>query len=71
LKSGETGYYLAPLRLLALEGFETLKSYGLNTSLITGEEEIIDEESTHISSTIEMLNFDVEVDVCVNLMKSR
>jgi len=65
LKSGETGYYLAPLRLLALEGFETLKSYGLNTSLITGEEEIIDEESTHISSTIEMLNFDVEVDVCV------
>ena len=65
LKSAETGLYLAPLRLLALEGYEDLKSSGVNCSLITGEEEIIDEDSTHISSTIEMLNPDVEVDVCV------
>ena len=65
LKSAESGFYLAPLRLLALEGFETLKDSGVNASLITGEEEIIDEDSTHISSTIEMLNSDVEVDVCV------
>ncbi len=65
LKEAETGYYLAPLRLLALEGYENLKASGINVSLITGEEEIIDEESTHISSTIEMLNSDVEVDVCV------
>ncbi|MGC9351859.1 MAG: helicase-related protein, partial [Sulfurovum sp.] len=35
------------------------------TSLITGEEEIIDEASTHISSTIEMMNSSVDVDVCV------
>ncbi len=65
LKKAESGLYLAPLRLLALEGYENLKASGIKSSLITGEEEIIDEESTHISSTIEMLNSDIEVDVCV------
>ncbi|SFV51826.1 Probable ATP-dependent RNA helicase [hydrothermal vent metagenome] len=65
LKSADTGYYLAPLRLLALEGYESLKADGVGVSLITGEEEIIDEESTHISSTIEMLNSSIDVEVCV------
>ncbi len=65
LQNAETGYYLAPLRLLALEGYETLQAYGVDASLITGEEQIIDDEATHISSTIEMLNFEVDVDVCV------
>ncbi|SFZ98529.1 Helicase-like [hydrothermal vent metagenome] len=65
LKEATTGYYLAPLRLLALEGYENLKKDGVHISLITGEEEIIDEESTHISSTIEMMNSSVDVDVCV------
>jgi len=65
LKEADTGYYLAPLRLLALEGYESLKADNIPISLITGEEEIIDEESTHISSTIEMMNGSVEVDVCV------
>jgi len=53
------------LRLLALEGYENLKKEGVAVSLITGEEEIIDEASTHISSTIEMLNSAVDVDICV------
>jgi len=65
LREASTGYYLAPLRLLALEGYENLKREGVHVSLITGEEEIIDEESTHISSTIEMMNNAVDVDVCV------
>jgi len=65
LEDATTGYYLAPLRLLALEGYENLKKEGVAVSLITGEEEIIDEESTHISSTIEMMNGAVDVDVCV------
>jgi len=65
LKKAESGLYLAPLRLLALEGYEDLNNNGVNCSLITGEEEIIDEDSLHISSTIEMLNSDIEVDVCV------
>jgi len=65
LENADTGYYLAPLRLLALEGYEGLKDKGIDVSLITGEEQILDEDATHISSTIEMLNFDVDVDVCV------
>ncbi|QOP46669.1 SUV3 C-terminal domain-containing protein [Sulfurimonas paralvinellae] len=65
LEEADTGYYLAPLRLLALEGYETLRSKGIDASLITGEEQILDEEATHISSTIEMMNYDVDVDVCV------
>lgn len=65
LQKADTGYYLAPLRLLALEGYEELKALGIESSLITGEEQIIDANATHISSTIEMLNFEVDVDVCV------
>ena len=65
MRQAETGDYLAPLRLLALEGYENLVSHGVKTSLITGEEEILDEDSTHISSTIEMLNSEVEVELCV------
>ncbi len=65
LEQAETGYYLAPLRLLALEGYEMLRQRGIDTSLITGEEQLLDDDATHISSTIEMLNFEVDVDVCV------
>ena len=65
LEEADTGYYLAPLRLLALEGYENLKAKGIDVSLITGEEQIIDDEATHISSTIEMMNYEVDVDVCV------
>ena len=65
LEKADTGYYLAPLRLLALEGYESLKADGTAASLITGEEQIVDEYATHISSTIEMLNFNIDVDVCV------
>jgi len=65
LKAADTGYYLAPLRLLALEGYENLLSSGIPASLVTGEEQLVDEEAAHISSTIEMANFQVDVDVCV------
>ena len=65
LENADTGYYLAPLRLLALEGYESLRERGVSTSLITGEEQLIDEEATHVSSTIEMLDFNTDVDVCV------
>jgi len=65
LEKADTGYYLAPLRLLALEGYENLKKDGIDASLITGEEQLLNEDATHISSTIEMLNFEMDVDVCV------
>jgi len=63
--SSDTGTYLAPLRLLALENYEALKNNSIPASLITGEEEIFDEDAGHICSTIEMINFNLEVDVCV------
>lgn len=65
LKNADTGYYLAPLRLLALEGYEELRSSGIEASLITGEEQLLGADASHISSTIEMLDFAVDVDVCV------
>ena len=65
LKEANSGLYLAPLRLLALEGYEDLKESNIDASLITGEEQILNEEAAHICSTIEMLDFDLEVDVAV------
>lgn len=61
----DTGCYLAPLRLLALEGYETILGRNLPASLVTGEEQILDDDAGHVSSTIEMANFQVDVDVCV------
>ncbi len=65
LKKADTGTYLAPLRLLALENYESLISQDTPASLITGEEEILDEDASHMCSTIEMINYNLEVDVCV------
>ncbi len=65
LMEADCGMYLAPLRLLALENYEVLINNDIPASLITGEEERIDEEAGHICSTIEMTNYALDVDVCV------
>jgi len=65
LKQSNTGVYLAPLRLLALENYENLQSSNIHVSLITGEEQIFNEDATHLCSTIEMLDFNMDTDVCV------
>jgi ATP-dependent RNA helicase SUPV3L1/SUV3 len=61
----KTGCYLAPLRLLAAELYDTLNELGAKTTLLTGEEVIEVEGATHFSSTIEMAklrdNFDCAV----------
>jgi ATP-dependent RNA helicase SUPV3L1/SUV3 len=54
LCNSKKGCYLAPLRLLAAELFDTMNAKGVKTSLITGEEVIEYDDSTHFSSTIEM-----------------
>lgn len=56
LAQAESGVYLAPLRLLALEVQESLLSQGVNCSMLTGEEEDIRPGATHISSTVEKLD---------------
>ena len=65
LKEADTGTYLAPLRLLALENYEYLCTNNTPSSLITGEEQKINEDAFHMCSTIEMLNFSLQTDVCV------
>lgn len=65
LKEANSGLYLAPLRLLALEGHEELKEAGIENSLITGEEQQINEDAAHVCSTIEMLDFNLDVDVAI------
>lgn len=54
LMKAETGCYLAPLRLLAAELYDTLNGHGVPTTLLTGEEVIENKDAKHISSTIEM-----------------
>lgn len=54
LVKAKNGCYLAPLRLLAGELFDTMNQKGAITTLLTGEEVIEIPGSTHFSSTIEM-----------------
>lgn len=65
LAAAESGVYLAPLRLLALEGQEELEKRGKPTSFITGEERDLRPGARFVSSTIEMLNTDIQVDAVV------
>ena len=61
----ETGVYLAPLRLLALEAQETLLDWGVNCSLTTGEEEDRRAGDTHVAATAEKLDMKAYYDVAV------
>jgi hypothetical protein len=65
LKNASAGVYLAPLRLLALQVFQTLNDDGVPCTLSTGEEDIITPGAGHISSTIEKLDLDKIYDVAV------
>lgn len=56
MKEAESGLYLAPLRLLALEVYEKLNSEGTPCSLKTGEEEKVVHDAEHISCTVEMFH---------------
>jgi ATP-dependent RNA helicase SUPV3L1/SUV3 len=71
LAQAESGVYLAPLRLLALENYERLQGVTrddgepLAVSLITGEERRLAENGTHVASTVEMLDTKTKVEVAV------
>ncbi|HEX2166120.1 MAG TPA: helicase-related protein, partial [Longimicrobiales bacterium] len=65
LAEGESGVYLAPLRLLALEGQEEIEKRGRTSSFITGEERDIREGAQFIASTIEMMDSRRVVNVAV------
>jgi ATP-dependent RNA helicase SUPV3L1/SUV3 len=71
LAQAESGVYLAPLRLLALENYERLQGViredgePLAVSLVTGEERRLAENATHVASTVEMLDTKTRVEVAV------
>ena len=65
LRTAQTGVYLAPLRLLALEAQETMLDDGVACSLTTGEEEDIREGDTHVAATVEKLPLDRQFEVAV------
>ncbi|MAF77493.1 MAG: hypothetical protein CME60_04970 [Halobacteriovoraceae bacterium] len=65
LIKADKGCYLAPLRLLAAELYDTLNSNEVTTTLLTGEEVIEKEGATHYSSTIEMARLNERFDCCV------
>lgn len=60
-----SGLYLAPLRLLALEIYDKLNSLNVPCNLKTGEEEIIVQNATHTSSTVEKVDLNNEYEVVV------
>ena len=65
LSKAPKGCYLAPLRLLAGELYDTLNARGVGTTLLTGEEVIEVEGATHYASTIEMARLQEFFDCCV------
>ncbi len=65
LSQAHDGCYLAPLRLLALEGRDRLVGRGVACSLLTGEENDPAPNARVVSSTIEMVNTSRPIDVAV------
>jgi len=65
LEKAQSGVYLAPLRLLAMEVRDRLVAAGVPCNLITGEERVLMEGARHTASTIEMMNPRRQVEVAV------
>ena len=65
LAKASNGAYLAPLRLLALEGRDRLVARGVACSLLTGEENVPAQGARVVSSTIEMVGTNKPIEVAV------
>lgn len=63
LKEAKKGLYLAPLRLLATEVYQTLTDQGIYTNLYTGQEIREIPFATHTCATVEMGTSDTDYDV--------
>jgi len=64
-KAAKSGYYAGPLRMLAREVFDRVNSEGIACNLITGDEILESPGASHNSSTIEMMNLNVDMEVAV------
>ncbi len=65
LEKAQSGVYLAPLRLLAMEVRDRLVAAGVPCNLITGEERVLMEGARHTASTIEMMNPGRQIEVAI------
>ena len=65
LKNAQKGIYLGPLRLLALEVYETMKDYKTPCTMLTGQECIETPGSRVTASTIEMADLNQSYDIAV------
>ncbi len=65
LKQAYQGVYLGPLRLLALEVYDTMTAAGIPCSMITGEEKIVTPGAFCQASTIEILDLKEIYDIAV------
>lgn len=65
LKRAESGVYLGPLRLLALEIYDRFHSEGIPCAMVTGEEAFFDEDACVTACTIEMMDTTRTMDVAV------
>lgn len=65
LMQANSGVYLAPLRLLAMEVRDRLVAAGVPCNLITGEERQLMDGAQHTAATIEMMNPNKVVEVAV------
>ena len=65
LQAAESGVYLAPLRLLAMEIRDRLIEVGVPCNLITGEERQLIPGAKHTACTVEMMNPNQAVDVAI------
>ena len=65
LCKAKSGCYLAPLRLLAAELYDTMNAKNVPTTLLTGEECIEVDGANHYSSTVEMARFEEKFDCAV------
>jgi ATP-dependent RNA helicase SUPV3L1/SUV3 len=65
MKKAESGLYLAPLRLLALEVYDRLNNEGVPCNLKTGEEEKTVPQARHVACTVEMFYEKEAYDVVV------
>ena len=65
LQTAESGVYLAPLRLLAMEIRDRLMEAGVPCNLITGEERQLISGAKHTACTVEMMNANQAVDVAI------
>lgn len=65
LAAAERGAYCGPLRLLAMEAYETLNRRGVRCDMVTGQEVLRVPGARHVACTVEMASLTRHADVAV------